>query len=472
MCFQVNEANRGKRLQQKSNRRDRELSNVHGPRPRVLILADNASERFGGEAILPLQYFRRLRSRGIDAWLITHSRVRDELAETHGDLLDCTYFVEENFAHWLLWRAGGRLNHRLRSCTTDFLSRLLTQRVQRRLARRLVRKHDINVIHQPTPVSPREPSLIFGLNKPVVFGPMNCSTGYPPSFRAEEHGLTRILFNAARACAPLLSRAVPGKRHAAALLVANERTRAAVSELSSAPTFKLPENGVDLDLWMPRKSSERLPCECRFAYVGSLMRSKGVHFWLEAFSKLVADGLVSAMGVVIGDGGERTALERLARKHKILGDEMNQPGKVFFAGWLPQRDVARVLGEQDALVFPTLCECGGAVVLEAMATQLPVIATDWGGPRDYIDESCGILVSPASAEEFVMGLTDAMRRLAANPRLRLEMGRAGRSKVERLYNWETKVEDVLDCYRQAIGAHWRHGENIFQPSFQAVSTTL
>ena len=438
-------------------------NSAHGQAPRVLIVADNASERFGGEAILPLQYFRRLRSRGIDAWLITHSRVRDELAATHGDLLNYTYFVEENFVHWLLWRAGALLTHRLRSCTTDFLLRLLTQRTQRRLARVLVRRHAIDVIHQPTPVSPREPSLIFGLGRPVVFGPMNCSTDFPAAFRHHEHGLTRMLLNGARGFAPLLSRIIPGKRHAAALLVANQRTRAAVTQVSDAPVFNLPENGVDLDLWMPRKSRDRLPYDCRFAYVGSLIRSKGVHHWLDAFSKLAAQG-TSASGVVVGDGPARSALETLARKHKILGREMNQPGKVFFAGWLHQRDLAHVLADQDALVFPTLCECGGAVVLEAMAAELPVIATDWGGPPDYIDESCGILVRPDSAEGFVIGLTEAMRRLAASPQLCLEMGRAGRLKVEHLFSWEKKVEELLAHYRQAIDAYRRRAEADFNSS--------
>ena len=96
----------------RQNERDADIGSGNGgadnarPEPRVLIIAENVSERFGGEAILPLQYFRRLRSRGIPAWLITHSRVRNELAETLEELLEYTYFVEERPIHWLLWRAG------------------------------------------------------------------------------------------------------------------------------------------------------------------------------------------------------------------------------------------------------------------------------------------------------------------------------------------------------------------------------
>ena len=48
--------------------------------PRVLIVAEHASARFGGEAALPLHYFRVLRNRGVPVWLVTHARTRDELS--------------------------------------------------------------------------------------------------------------------------------------------------------------------------------------------------------------------------------------------------------------------------------------------------------------------------------------------------------------------------------------------------------
>ena len=50
-----------------------------GRQPRVVVVAESASAVFGGEAILPLHIFRKLRARGIEAWLVVHSRTRDEL---------------------------------------------------------------------------------------------------------------------------------------------------------------------------------------------------------------------------------------------------------------------------------------------------------------------------------------------------------------------------------------------------------
>jgi glycosyltransferase involved in cell wall biosynthesis len=53
--------------------------------------------------------------------------------------------------------------------------------------------------------------------------------------------------------------------------------------------------------------------------------------------------------------------------------------------------------------LPSLFECGGAVVLEAMARGCQFVATAWGGPLDYLGDSCGILVQPNSREALIVG---------------------------------------------------------------------
>ena len=98
------------------------------------------------------------------------------------------------------------------------------------------------------------------------------------------------------------------------------------------------------------------------------------------------------------------------------------------------------------LVLPSLYECGGAVVLEAMAVGLPVIASNWGGPADYLDADCGILVSPKSRAQFVDDLGAAMLKLAGDAELRMKMGRAGRRRVEECFDWERKVDRILEIY--------------------------
>jgi glycosyltransferase involved in cell wall biosynthesis len=87
-----------------------------------------------------------------------------------------------------------------------------------------------------------------------------------------------------------------------------------------------------------------------------------------------------------------------------------------------------------------------------MATGIPVIATDWGGPADYLDQSCGILVPPRSREQFVGDLGCAMLSLAESPELRRRLGDAARGKVTREYDWERKVDRILSIFEDQVMA--------------------
>jgi hypothetical protein len=72
---------------------------------RELIVAENASGRFGGEAALPLHYYRELRARGSETWLLTHARTRGELSEAFPGDSNIVY-VEDSAWHRFLWRLG------------------------------------------------------------------------------------------------------------------------------------------------------------------------------------------------------------------------------------------------------------------------------------------------------------------------------------------------------------------------------
>lgn len=148
-----------------------------------LGLAENASLKFGGEAALPLHYFRSLRQRNIEAYLIVHERTREELEVLFSKDTECIYFISDTFLHLLLWRFSKLLPRRLAYFTFGTLLRLTTQIIQRRIIKRIVKDKKIDVIHQPTPVSPKEPSMIFGMGLPVIFGPMNGGMKYPAAFQ-------------------------------------------------------------------------------------------------------------------------------------------------------------------------------------------------------------------------------------------------------------------------------------------------
>lgn len=79
----------------------------------------------------------------------------------------------------------------------------------------------------------------------------------------------------------------------------------------------------------------------------------------------------------------------------------------------------------------------------------PVIATGWGGPLDYIDQSCGVLVAPESRNSIIDGFAAAMVDMAKSQSIRQRMGAFGLAKVKKEYDWELKVDRILDIYNNA-----------------------
>ncbi len=421
--------------------------------PRVLIVAEHASARFGGEAALPLHYFRVLRARGVPVWLLTHARTRDELVALFPDESRIRY-IEDTAWHRTMWQIGRRLPDQISYFTTGFLSRLSTQLAQRRLARALVREAGITVVHQPMPVSPREPSLLFDLGAPVIIGPMNGGMDYPPAFRRNRGAIERTLLGLGRRVASLLNAAMPGKRRAATLVVANRRTRDALPAGVCANVVELVENGVDLRLWhapVDRAATEPERDVVTFAFMGRLVDWKAVDLLLYAFAKARDRAAIRLW--ILGDGAERVRLEALAGQLNLDSPEEAAKGAVHFAGWMSQVACAQRLGHADCLVLPSLLECGGAVVLEAMSLGKPVIATAWGGPLDYLDPSCGVLVQPGSRDEIVDGFADAMVAMAESAPQRTRMGRAGLEKIKNEFDWELKVDRMMVLYREAMSCH-------------------
>jgi glycosyltransferase involved in cell wall biosynthesis len=416
---------------------------------RVLVVAEHASRRYGGEAALPMHYYEYLRRRGVAAWLLTHERVKLEFeGNAHADQV---LYVEERWSHRVLWWLSQRLPSRIETLTTGYLSRLSTQINQRRQIRQLVKSLAIDVVHQPMPVSPKEPSLLYGLGAPVVIGPLNGGMDFPPAFKSTDSVFGRSLLRGLRWLSHGLNVLAPGKLKAALILVANERTRLALPAGHAPRVEYMVENGVDLQLWQPREPAQEAVAAgpTRYVFMGRLVDVKRVDLLLDAFAQASREQPMSLL--VIGDGPLLPELKQQAAALGILAPDGESATGVHFAGWMTQLDAARRLKMQDCLVLPSIRECGGAVVLEAMAASLPVIAVDWGGPADYLDPSCGILIAPQNAQFLTQEMAKALVTLARDPVLRHQLGAQGRAKVEREFDWEKKIDAILSAYARAAG---------------------
>jgi glycosyltransferase involved in cell wall biosynthesis len=404
---------------------------------RICIVAEHASKNFGGEAILPVHYFRLLRSLGIESWMVVHARTRNELAELFPDDFDRILFVPDLWIHKLINHLSGYLPRRLSMSTLGLSSQLITQFCQKKIVRRLIRDKQISVIHQPIPVAPRFPSVLYGLGVPVVIGPLNGGMQYPPAFRGNEPWIARAGVAVAGLFVNLVNGLLPGKRLADVVLVANERTRLALPSGIRGRVIQLVENGIDFSVW--QGSSVNVESStARFVFLGRLVDLKAVDVVIRALKAVPLAELE-----VIGDGPMRDAWQKLA-------DELGVKERVHFTGWLPQEQCAARLQAAFALVLPSIIECGGAVVLESMAMGKPVIAARWGGPADYLDETSGILVEPTSYQAMVDGFAEAMMKLMNSPEMAISMGAAGRKRAVHDFDWQRKIVQVIGIYRSLL----------------------
>jgi len=171
-------------------------------------------------------------------------------------------------------------------------------------------------------------------------------------------------------------------------------------------------------------------------FVGRLAAVKGVPVLLEALSFLKGE-LPRLRVTLIGDGPERARLEQDAA-------DLGLRDVVDFAGYRSQSEVARALKVTDALVLPSFAEGVPVVLMEAMAAEVPVVATRIAGIPELVEDGVsGRLVPPGDAE----ALGAALRSLLDDADLRARMGAAGRQKVTDDFDIRTEARRLSQLFR-------------------------
>lgn len=412
---------------------------------RVLIVAENASMRMSGETSLPLYYFNRLRDRGVDAYMVCHSRTQAEIRSLFPDEDDFAKFcfVDDSALQNALWKLGKWFPYRIEDLMFGQLIHILTQIRMRSRIKQLIQEADIQLIFEPAPISPKALSFTHDLGVPTVIGPLCGGMTLPPGFRYMESSLTRFTISAGRVFSQLLHRLVPGKLKADVLIVGNQRTINALPAGYQGRVVEVVESGVDLTLWEPIDYGSLPDNPVRFVFFGRFVDWKGAQFLVEAFQQVAQR--TNAVLELIGDG-------ELLEATKARVAELQLQDRVNFHGRLPLEVAADLIRNCHVYMAPAIRECGGCALLESMAIGLPVIAANWAGPGEYVQPSGGVLVDPTSYDEFINGLAAAMIQLAESPELRRQMGEASKQRVRTNYfDWDAKVDRIVEIFEETLG---------------------
>jgi glycosyltransferase involved in cell wall biosynthesis len=411
---------------------------------KVCVVGQHASMKFGGEASFPWFYFKFLRARGIDATMVVHARTRDELQAAFGEDFSRIYFVNDTRADRFFYWLGKFLPGDLDSLSLAVFRHYLVQRRQRQVIRQLIKEGRVNIIHETSPIAPKQISALQGLGAPLVIGPLSGGMEFPPAFRYRQ-GRSRVWAERlSRSVSGLCNFLVPGKKKAEALLVANQMTVDALPAGCRGKIHMMPEVSVDLTLWKDQARPARDDGKIKIIYLGRLVNWKAVDLLIEAFAA-VAKQVDNVYLQILGDGSDRPQLEQQVCNLGIAG-------RVEFAGYVKASEGARRMRDSDIFVLPSLRECGGVVMLEAMAVGLPVVAANWAGPAVHVTDETGIRVGVDSQKIYVEGLAGAIIKLAQSPELRQQMGQAGRQRVlVGDYDWDRKIDHLIEVFYETLG---------------------
>jgi len=208
-------------------------------------------------------------------------------------------------------------------------------------------------------------------------------------------------------------------------------------------------NGVDAQAFGPDPRA-RTGARDEFGYreddlvcgiAARLVPAKGHAFLFRAVASLHG-ALPHVRILVLGQGDLEAELRRLAHECGIAD-------RVHFAGF--RHDMARCTQAFDVGVQPSIdCDTSSFSLKEQMAAEKPVIASDYGGLVEIVDDGLEGLVVPTGTHE---PLAAAIRTLADAPDLRARMGRAGRQRVLREFTIEVFARRTEEAYRRAIDIH-------------------
>ena len=289
------------------------------------------------------------------------------------------------------------------------------------------------------------PDLIYTFSHPntVIFSYLARQQGLAPHFVVSYHAMGDT--GGTRQVTPYLR---PLLRRADALLAVAEIQKDYLVEKEGLPRgrIRVIHNGVDTKRFQPPTPAERgaIRDELGIGYrdlaiisVASLKPLKRIDALLKVAAQLSKTGIPLRV-IIVGDGSERPSLEALA-------GELGIAAQVSFLGL--RDDVDRLLKASDVLVLASRTEAFPNVVLEAMATGLPVVTTDVGSVLEMVEPNASaVVVSPGDDD----ALEKALRKLAGDAALRSRLGRRGRDIVNERFRFDMMCAKREEMFEDVI----------------------
>ena len=231
---------------------------------------------------------------------------------------------------------------------------------------------------------------------------------------------------------------------ASRILVATADTRKRIPRCYSRKTQHFLETGFDLarvpsQLPAADKSGNRL------IWISHMEKRKALELTLRAFAQALKENGELRL-TIVGAGPDRAPMRELA-------DSLGINHALDWVGRVPLREVLEVIARHNMLLFTSVRDTTGNVILEAMAVGVPVITLRHQGAAELTTDETAIRVPVTTPVQTVAAIGEAILRLAGSAELRSRLGESGRRRVLELYSWDKQGERMDAIYREVVRPH-------------------
>jgi glycosyltransferase involved in cell wall biosynthesis len=343
------------------------------------------------------------------------------------------HFLYYDLPHWAKWWKKGNRG--------IYLYYFLWQLGAYRLAKKIHCKEKFDLVHHITFGVVRLSSFMWMLRIPYIFGPVGGGEKAPWRLRIG-FPIKGLILDIMRDLSNFLTKfdviTSMNFRMAQQIYVKTPETMDMIPKKYQKKAKLQIEIGINSKKIVKSIFPSNRPL--RIIFVGRFIYLKGMHVGLLAFALLSKrDSRVRL--TMVGEGPDEYRWRKLAQKLDIKD-------KVYWTGWISHNTIGSLYSEHDVLLFPSLHDSSGNVVLEALSHSLPVVCLKLGGPSMIVDQSCGFAISVNNSDisRVADKLANALIRLNYDYRLRnlLEVGAINRSKQ---FSWSTSVSAVYKDYK-------------------------
>lgn len=326
-----------------------------------------------------------------------------------------------------------------------FLAYNLWQRTAYKFVKKNIDLSNIDIIHQLTSITLREPGYLWKLSPKFVWGPISGIVKIPYGFFS--------LFEFKQSFFQFLRniyidfQLLTSFRLKAVIKASNTIYCVTKEDLYffKKKKFEYVFPMLDVGCFLEASTDRNVVGEIKFVWMGRIVYSKALEIFLMSIGKI--KNLNFNRGVlftIIGDGPE---MEKCKKMASDLG--LNN---INWTGAIPHRQALEILKNSHCLVHTSIREATSAVILEALSFGIPVICHDAFGMGIAINKSCGITIEFKDTNTSVNGFSEAMLDLINDDKKLLHLSNGAKKRSVSL-SWENMADEISSNYYTILNTH-------------------